>query len=511
MLLSSWDYSIILDWIWGAVFPPEMDTVVQLGLFHHSYMNLGSCFPTRDGCFVPLGLFHHSYLNLGSCFPSRNGYNCPTGTIPSFLPESGYMFPLQRHDATVQLGILSLPESGGDCFTSDWIRLSNWNNSVILIWIRKATFHLAINAVVQLDMILTWIWGAVSSPEVDKVVQLGLFHHSYLTLGSCSPSRVKMLLSNWDCSIFLTWILGAVSPPEIGCYCPTGTIPSSYLNLGSCFPPTELRCYFQLGLFHLLTWIWWAVFPPEVVCYCPTGTTPSFLPKSGELFPLQRWILLSNWNYSTILTWIWELFPLQRWILLSNWNYSTILTWIWGAVSPPEMDAAVLLGLFHSLVLLPMAVYNLKWYKFSSHKNHKGLSKKQLYKFVWIPLCLRYFISIVCWWSVQGLRLVLLLLELLAAVVAHQLHTGRLTWGGNKYDTSTSDSMLNRSPTLYSFACFPAAHLCCPVTWSPFCWSNVLWFSPLAQTSLCPEVEFLEEIQTEVLRVFLLAIHRHLY
>jgi hypothetical protein len=26
-----------------------------------------------------------------------------------------------------------------------------------------------------------------------------------------------------------------------------------------------------------------------------------------------------------------------------------------------------------------------------------------------------------------------------------------------------------------------------------------------------PEVEFLEEIQTEVLRVFLLAIHRHLY
>jgi hypothetical protein len=26
-----------------------------------------------------------------------------------------------------------------------------------------------------------------------------------------------------------------------------------------------------------------------------------------------------------------------------------------------------------------------------------------------------------------------------------------------------------------------------------------------------PEAEFLEEIQTEVLRVFLLAIHRHLY
>jgi hypothetical protein len=34
-------------------------------------------------------------------------------------------------------------------------------------------------------------------------------------------------------------------------------------------------------------------------------------------------------------------------------------------------------------------------------------------------------------------------------------------------------------------------------------------------SSICrgppPEVEFLEEIQTEVLRVFLLAIHRHLY
>jgi hypothetical protein len=29
--------------------------------------------------------------------------------------------------------------------------------------------------------------------------------------------------------------------------------------------------------------------------------------------------------------------------------------------------------------------------------------------------------------------------------------------------------------------------------------------------SPCTEVEFLEEIQTEVLRVFLLAIHRHLY
>jgi hypothetical protein len=28
---------------------------------------------------------------------------------------------------------------------------------------------------------------------------------------------------------------------------------------------------------------------------------------------------------------------------------------------------------------------------------------------------------------------------------------------------------------------------------------------------MAPEVEFLEEIQTEVLRVFLLAIHRHLY
>jgi hypothetical protein len=30
-------------------------------------------------------------------------------------------------------------------------------------------------------------------------------------------------------------------------------------------------------------------------------------------------------------------------------------------------------------------------------------------------------------------------------------------------------------------------------------------------TPRSPEVEFLEEIQTEVVRVFLLAIHRHLY
>jgi hypothetical protein len=53
------------------------------------------------------------------------------------------------------------------------------------------------------------------------------------------------------------------------------------------------------------------------------------------------------------------------------------------------------------------------------------------------------------------LRLVLLLLELLAAVVAHQLHTGRLTWRGSKCNTSTSYSMLNSSNTPYSFACSP--------------------------------------------------------
>ncbi len=33
----------------------------------------------------------------------------------------------------------------------------------------------------------------------------------------------------------------------------------------------------------------------------------------------------------------------------------------------------------------------------------------------------------------------------------------------------------------------------------------------LCTKCMCTEVEFLEEIQTEVLRVFLLAIHRHLY
>ncbi len=38
-------------------------------------------------------------------------------------------------------------------------------------------------------------------------------------------------------------------------------------------------------------------------------------------------------------------------------------------------------------------------------------------------------------------------------------------------------------------------------------YATVQYISTLSNT----EVEFLEEIQTEVLRVFLLAIHRHLY
>ncbi len=42
-----------------------------------------------------------------------------------------------------------------------------------------------------------------------------------------------------------------------------------------------------------------------------------------------------------------------------------------------------------------------------------------------------------------------------------------------------------------------------------------LWYLPqpghVQRFCVIPEVEFLEEIQTEVLRVFLLAIHRHLY
>jgi hypothetical protein len=39
-----------------------------------------------------------------------------------------------------------------------------------------------------------------------------------------------------------------------------------------------------------------------------------------------------------------------------------------------------------------------------------------------------------------------------------------------------------------------------------------LFFLSQAQSEkYCPEAEFLDEIQTKVLRVFLLAIHRHLY
>ncbi len=43
------------------------------------------------------------------------------------------------------------------------------------------------------------------------------------------------------------------------------------------------------------------------------------------------------------------------------------------------------------------------------------------------------------------------------------------------------------------------------------CFSNTLVHSSPHLPLYSTEVEFLEEIQTEVLRVFLLAIHRHLY
>ena len=47
-------------------------------------------------------------------------------------------------------------------------------------------------------------------------------------------------------------------------------------------------------------------------------------------------------------------------------------------------------------------------------------------------------------------------------------------------------------------------------TWSNRTYVALALFSLLA-TCVVFEVEFLEEIQTEVLRVFLLAIHRHVY
>jgi hypothetical protein len=40
--------------------------------------------------------------------------------------------------------------------------------------------------------------------RLDATAQQGLFHLSYLNLGSCFPSRDWMLLPNKDCSIFLT-------------------------------------------------------------------------------------------------------------------------------------------------------------------------------------------------------------------------------------------------------------------------------------------------------------------
>ncbi len=66
-----------------------------------------------------------------------------------FLPKSGELFPLQRLDATVQLGLLR----------HSYLNLGSWFPS-----------------------------------QKDAVIQLGLFRHSYLNLGSCFPSRAKMLL-----------------------------------------------------------------------------------------------------------------------------------------------------------------------------------------------------------------------------------------------------------------------------------------------------------------------------
>jgi hypothetical protein len=52
----------------------------------------------------------------------------------------------------------------------------------------------------------------------------------------------------------------------------------------------------------------------------------------------------------------------------------------------------------------------------------------------------------------------------------------------------------------------PVFAVCLP---GPLAWSQL--DISAVPVSCYPEVEFLEEIQTEVLRVFLLAIHRHLY
>jgi hypothetical protein len=65
-------------------------------------------------------------------------------------------------------------------------------------------------------------------------------------------------------------------------------------------------------------------------------------------------------------------------------------------------------------------------------------------------------------------------------------------------DVSRHRATSKRFVTIYEFNVCPAAPL------------KSLKSYP-AQPQHRAEVEFLEEIQTEVLRVFLLAIHRHLY
>ncbi len=65
----------------------------------------------------------------------------------------------------------------------------------------------------------------------------------------------------------------------------------------------------------------------------------------------------------------------------------------------------------------------------------------------------------------------------------------------------------------------PAPRTLSAIVWAPYArgaYAHLQITSPARDTQYYstspePEVEFLEEIQTEVLRVFLLAIHRHLY
>ncbi len=72
------------------------------------------------------------------------------------------------------------------------------------------------------------------------------------------------------------------------------------------------------------------------------------------------------------------------------------------------------------------------------------------------------------------------------------------------------DEITQISQNILEFVNIEFVHLVKADNHVGFCDLFILWSSHLKEGSR-PEAEFLDEIQTKVLRVFLLAIHSHLY